>query len=87
MNTKIRKIGNSAGLTLSKEILSLAGFQEGQEVHVAAGPGAISITAEQNVRVVFTLNEAKALASGDLESPAGITAQSKIRLTIQNSHE
>jgi antitoxin component of MazEF toxin-antitoxin module len=49
-NTKLGRIGNSTGLTLSREILEAAGLERGAEVHVQAEPGRIVVTPASGVR-------------------------------------
>jgi antitoxin component of MazEF toxin-antitoxin module len=78
---KLRKIGNSQGMTFSREVLSKAGFEGGQELDVLVSPGEIKIVPAvvSGVTVSFTTAEAKALASGKLGSKSGEAALKKIR--------
>jgi antitoxin component of MazEF toxin-antitoxin module len=78
MKTRIRKIGNSAGITLPKESMAGAGFIEGQEVHVVVTPGSITITSERHIDVLLSLDEAIALIGNERDSAAGKAARLKI---------
>lgn len=49
-NTKLGRIGNSTGLTLTREILEAAGLERGAEVRVEAEPGRIVVTPASAVR-------------------------------------
>jgi antitoxin component of MazEF toxin-antitoxin module len=49
-NTKLGRIGNSTGLTLTREILEAAGLERGTEVRVEAEPGRIVVTPAGGVR-------------------------------------
>lgn len=79
MLTRLRRIGNSVGLSLPQKILELAGFVEGQEVMVTAKLGTITIVSEAQVQIGLTLDEAKALVDGVQDSPAAQSAREKIR--------
>jgi len=81
---KLRKIGNSQGTTFSREVLNKAGFGEGQELDVLASPGEIRIVPAivSGVTVSFTTAEAKALATGKLDSKSGEAALNKVRRII-----
>lgn len=81
---KLRKIGNSLGTTFSREVLTRAGFEEGQELDVLASPGKIEIVpmAPQSVTILLTNAEADALATGNLKSPPGEAALEKVRRMI-----
>lgn len=81
---KLRKIGNSQGTTFSREVLNRAGFEEGQELDVLASPGEIRIVPAvvSGVTVSFTTAEAKALATGKLDSKSGEAALNKVRRII-----
>ena len=81
---KLRKIGNSQGTTFSREVLNRAGFEEGQELDVLASPGEIRIVPAvvSGVTVSFTTAEAKALATGKLDSKSGEAALNKVRRLI-----
>ena len=43
-NARLGRIGNSTGLTLSREVLDAAGLERGAEVRVEAEPGRIVVT-------------------------------------------
>ena len=45
MKTKIRKIGNSLGVILPKEVLARMHVGEGDEVSVGEGPGKVILSA------------------------------------------
>lgn len=81
---KLRKIGNSQGTTFSREVLNRAGFEEGQDLDVLASPGEIRIVPAvvSGVTVSFTAAEAKALATGKLDSKSGEAALNKVRRLI-----
>jgi antitoxin component of MazEF toxin-antitoxin module len=49
-NTRLGRIGNSTGLTLSREVLDAAGLERGAEVRVEAEPGRIVVTPVGGVR-------------------------------------
>lgn len=42
--TRLGRIGNSTGLTLTREILEAAGLERGTDVRVEAEPGRITVT-------------------------------------------
>ena len=42
--SKLTKLGNSTGLTLSREVLDAAGAGRGTEVRIEASPGRIVVT-------------------------------------------
>ena len=81
---KLRKIGNSQGTTFSRDMLNRAGFEDGQELDVLVSPGEIKIVPAvvSGVTVSFTTAEAKALATGKLDSKSGEAALSKVRRMI-----
>jgi antitoxin component of MazEF toxin-antitoxin module len=81
---KLRKIGNSLGTTFSREVLNRAGLEEGQELDILASPGEIKIVPAvvSGVTVSFTTAEAKALASGKLDTKSGEAALNKVRRMI-----
>jgi antitoxin component of MazEF toxin-antitoxin module len=81
---KLRKIGNSQGTTFSRDMLSRAGFEDGQELDVLVSPGEIKIVPAivSGVTVSFTTAEAKALATGKLDSKSGEAALNKVRRII-----
>lgn len=80
MKTTLRRIGNSSGISFTKDALAIAGFFEGQELRVEAAPGEIRLTAsDPGVDIRFTSAEAKALLEGDLNSAAGKAAVHKLR--------
>jgi antitoxin component of MazEF toxin-antitoxin module len=81
---KLRKVGNSLGTTFSREVLSRAGFTEGDELEVLVTPGEISIrpATATKVFIEFTPAEARALASGKLDSKAGESAITKVRREV-----
>jgi antitoxin component of MazEF toxin-antitoxin module len=85
MLTKLRKIGNSVGLTIPQRILDLAGFAEGQQVALTAKAGSITITSDLQVEVGLTLDEAKAIAAGEQDSPEAIKAREKICAQIEKT--
>lgn len=41
---KLRRTGNSSGVTLSRKVLVTAGFAPGEDVTVTATPGRITVT-------------------------------------------
>ena len=43
--TKVRRIGNSAGVVLTKEMLASLGVEVGDELNVVATPNGIELTA------------------------------------------
>ena len=81
---KLRKIGNSQGTTFSRDMLNRAGFEDGQELDVLVSPGEIKIipAVVSGVTVSFTTAEAKALATGELDSKFGEAALKKVRRII-----
>jgi antitoxin component of MazEF toxin-antitoxin module len=81
MTFKLRKIGNSQGTTFSQEVLNSAGFKPGQLLDMVVSPGEIKIlpAVESGVMVVFTADEAHAVAAGDLHTEAGQAALDKVR--------
>ncbi|GGZ00672.1 hypothetical protein ACFFTM_09530 [Pseudoduganella plicata] len=81
---KLRKIGNSQGTTFSRDTLNRAGFEDGQELDVLVSPGEIKIVPAvvSGVTVSFTTAEAKALATGKLDSKSGEAALNKVRRII-----
>lgn len=85
MLTKLRKIGNSVGLTIPQRVLDLAGFTEGQQVALTAKAGSITITSDLQVEIGLTLDEAKALAAGEQDSPEAIRAREKISVQIERT--
>lgn len=60
------------------------GFEDGQELDVLASPGEIKIVPAvvNGVTVSFTTAEAKALATGKLDSKSGEAALNKVRRVI-----
>ncbi|MBY0240028.1 MAG: hypothetical protein K2X55_12005 [Burkholderiaceae bacterium] len=81
---KLRRIGNSYGTTFSRDVLNRAGFVEGQELDVVASQGEIKIIPGlgSSITVSFTTAEAKALATGKLDSESGETALNKVRRIV-----
>lgn len=81
---KLRKIGNSQGTTFSRDVLNKAGFADGQELDIVASPGEIKIVpaAVEGVLVSLTVAEARALASGKIDSRPGLAAVNKVRRLI-----
>lgn len=81
---KLRKIGNSQGTTFTREVLNKAGFEDGQELDILASPGEIKIipAVVSGVTVSFTTAEAKALATGKLDTKSGEAALNKVRRMI-----
>lgn len=81
---KLRKIGNSQGTTFSRDMLNRAGFEDGQELDVLVSAGEIKIVPAvvSGVTVSFTTAEAKALATGKLDSKSGEAALNKVRRMI-----
>lgn len=72
---KLRKVGNSLGLTFTRDVLSRAGLQEGQELKIIANPGSITIQPmHESVIVELSEMEVVALISGDLKSEEGKSA-------------
>lgn len=65
--------------------MAAAGFIEGQEVHVVVSPGSITITSEQHIDVLFSLDEARALIEQDSDSEARQAAVLKISKKLTNS--
>ena len=57
MITKVQKWGNSQGLRLSKELLSNAKIEVGDDVEVAARDGTLVITPVRRVRGGISLEE------------------------------
>ncbi|MYM92542.1 AbrB/MazE/SpoVT family DNA-binding domain-containing protein [Duganella vulcania] len=84
---KLRKVGNSLGVTFTKETLASAGFAEGQELEIQASHGQIKIVpaVASGVVVSFTPAEAKALANGKMETKVGQAALNKVRRGIDAS--
>jgi len=78
---KLRKVGNSLGTTFSREVLSKAGFAEGDELEVVVSAGEIAIRPAVLTKVVveFTPAEAKALTTGKLDSKLAESALNKVR--------
>lgn len=83
---KLRKIGNSQGTTLSREVLNKAGFEDGQELDLIAWPGEIRIVPAVVTRVTvsFTAAEARALADGEFDSESGESALQKVRSVLES---
>lgn len=83
---KLRQIGNSQGTTFGRDVLSKAGFEDGQELEVLASPGEIRIVPSQGngINVPLTPAEAKALADGDMDSGPAQTAIAKVRVLVDN---
>ena len=80
MKTNLRRIGNSSGITFTREVLAIAGFSEGQELVITAVHGEIRLVAvDQAIEVEFSNTEARALIHGDLASDAGQSAINKLR--------
>lgn len=77
---KLRRIGNSLGMTFTRAALAKAGMVEGQELEILASPGEMKIvpTVKDRLVVCFTTAEASALAEGKLESKAGKAALNKV---------
>lgn len=77
---KLRKIGNSLGAILSKEILNKAGFAEGEELEIIASRGEVTLRKANGSKLVeFNDAELTALAAGEFESKAGKSALGKVR--------
>lgn len=87
MISKLRKVGNSIGVTIPQLILEQAGFVEGQQVQITSKPGVITIIAEAQVQVGLTLNEAQALINGEQHTNAALTAREKLRDQIEKTTE
>lgn len=77
---KLRKIGNSLGLTFDKATLARAGFGEGDPLMVSSTPGEIKIR-RAGGRQTLDLSELeiRALAEGDTTSKAGRAVVAKAR--------
>lgn len=56
------------GISFSKETLAKAGFQEGQDLQVLAAAGMIAITAEPQVELTITAEEARAISEEKWDS-------------------
>jgi antitoxin component of MazEF toxin-antitoxin module len=81
--SRLRQIGNSQGVTFSRELLQTAGFEAGQDLQIIAVPGEIRVTrADDLVNVALTETEAKAIAAGDTTSEPGKTAADKVRQAL-----
>lgn len=77
---KLRKVGNSLGTTFSKDMLSVAGFTEEDDLEVIAAPGELRITKPvTGVSLELSLAEAKAIAQGKMDSPevAGVVEKAR----------
>lgn len=86
MFIKIRKIGNSLGGTLPRRAMKIAGFQEKDTLLVEASLGRITISVP-DVVVRFTVDEAKAVIAGELDSPSAQSAIRKIATNLNISPE
>lgn len=86
---KLRQIGNSQGTTFGRDVLSKAGFEDGQELEVLASPGEIRIVPAHvnGINLALTTAEAKALANGDMDSNPAQTAIAKVRGLINNDQD
>ncbi len=84
---KLRKIGNSLGTTFSRDMLTKAGFAEGEELDVVVSAGEITIrpAAPSRILVEFTPAEAKALASGKTDSKLAEAALNKLRRLVETT--
>lgn len=78
MQTKIRKWGNSQGLTLSRAVLTDAGLAVGDEVDVRVSRGQIVVAPSRRIRGRYRLEELVAQmpddwtpAEADWGGPAG----------------
>lgn len=77
---KLRKVGNSLGLTFSKEILQKAGLTGDEELEVTASRGEILLRKTKGgLTVEFSKAEATALAGRKFETKAGESALEKVR--------
>jgi putative addiction module antidote len=83
-NMKLRRIGNSLGTTFSKELLERSGLKEDDELEIQATPGEIRIRrASSQLVVELTEPEAKALASGNVDTRAWHSAIAKVRRLVE----
>lgn len=77
---KLRKVGNSLGAILSKDILKKADFAENDELDVTVSRGEITLRKQRSgVTVDLSKEEAAALCAGEFETKAGKSALSKVR--------
>lgn len=77
---KLRRIGNSLGVTFDKPTLARAGFGEGDQLVVTSATGEIKIR-RAGGRQALDLSEAeiRAVATGDTTSKAGKAVAAKAR--------
>lgn len=81
---KLRKVGNSLGLTFPKDVLNKAGITGDDELEVSVVRGEIVLRKAKGGAVVeFNKAEAAALAAGEFESKAGKSALDKVRKVVK----
>lgn len=81
---KLRKIGNSLGLTFPKDVLNKAGITGNDELEVSVLHGEIVLRKAKGGAVVeFSKAEVVALATGEFESKAGKSALDKVRKAVK----
>lgn len=84
MKSTLRRVGNSLGLTFTKDVLAVAGFSEGQELHLSVATGEIRIFGDPMIGIELSTAEAMALIEGKQDSDAGKSAVLKLRNQIQS---
>lgn len=78
--TKLRRVGNSTGLTFSKETLERAGFKDEEKVEVLVADGEICIRPTSGrYRLDLTAQEVKAMVTGTFDTKAGQSLVAKAR--------
>ncbi len=85
---KLRKIGNSLGTTFSKDVLQKAGFTGDEALEVVASPGEIRLRrASGRIVIELTEAEANALAAGDMDAEAAVSALAKVRAMVTETFD
>lgn len=81
---KLRKVGNSLGTTFAKDLLTTAGFEDGEELEVVATPGELRIARlSSRITLDLTPDEAMALAAGNLTSKPSKSVLAKAKHLIR----
>jgi antitoxin component of MazEF toxin-antitoxin module len=82
---KLRRIGNSVGLTISKETLSRAGFDNDEKIALFVAPGEIRLrSASDRHRLDLSQSEIKALVGGDLDGKDGKALIAKAKSLLKD---
>lgn len=82
---KLRRIGNSVGLTFSKETLARAGFDDDEKIALFVVPGEIRLrSGSDRHRLDLSQSEIKALASGELGGKEGKAVLAKAKSLLKD---